>query len=229
MTARIVARETFSPFDGFEVLPMRASGPAVAVLVPSQRVATSSSTSSVHGSLSVHRFPTGERIAHRDFVAGEPLSFVRELALLDDADGDGWDDLRFGEEFVDGRLVQRALSLRTMSVFDLARDPEPCSAPRTIDLDGDGTDDALSELPYGTTTITSGRDGTTLFVDRDPLEYESHQRARLLGDLDGDGHGDFALLHPRSDRSKYDIELLDRIYGAKSWITLISGAKACGR
>jgi len=64
-----------------------------------------------------------------------------------------------------------------------------------------------------------------LFEDTDPLEYECDARAFALGDLDGDGFSELALVHPPEDRSTYDVELWDRLFGAKSWISVVSGAR----
>ena len=64
-----------------------------------------------------------------------------------------------------------------------------------------------------------------LFEDQDPLEYQCDDRAFVLGDLDGDGFSEVALVHPRSDRSTYDLELWDLLFGAKSWISVVSGSR----
>ena len=96
------------------------------------------------------------------------------------------------------------------------------------DFDGDGTADILetgSGLEYGSIRIRSGADGRVLFEDVDDLEYESTDRAVPLGDLDGDGRSELALIHPRMDRSNYDLELWDLLFGAKSWVTIVSGAR----
>ena len=112
-----------------------------------------------------------------------------------------------------------------------------------FDFDGDGMADQVMAgrrfnpgarpdpatgrfLDHGTVQVRSGRDGRVLFENRDPLEYESDARAFPLGDLDGDGCAELALVHPRMDRSRYDLELVDRLFGAKSWVTIVSGAQA---
>jgi hypothetical protein len=99
-----------------------------------------------------------------------------------------------------------------------------------FDFDGDGVADTVEEFagPSGwgsTVRVVSGRDGRTLFTDQDPLEYECHDRVHVLGDLDGDGFAEIALVHPRADRSKYDLELWDLLLGAKSWVTVVSGSR----
>lgn len=101
------------------------------------------------------------------------------------------------------------------------------SAP--FDFDGDGVADsiqqAIVDTKLGYVRIESGRDGHALLEDSDPLEYESDDRVRVLGDLDGDGFAEIALVHPRMDRSRYDFELWDALFGAKSWVTVVSGSR----
>jgi hypothetical protein len=112
-----------------------------------------------------------------------------------------------------------------------------------FDFDGDGTEDSVvTWTPYqpvpsqpgmktfgpdhGVVRVVSGRDHRVLFEDCDSLEYEGWDRAIPLGDVDADGCAELALLHPRMDRSKYDLELFDLCLGAKSWVTVVSGALA---
>jgi hypothetical protein len=101
-------------------------------------------------------------------------------------------------------------------------------SPLACDLDGDGIADLVetgTTAEYGVSRVRSGADGRVLFENVDDLEYESSDRAVCLGDLDGDGRSEIALIHPRMDRSRYDFELWDLLFGAKSWITVVSGGR----
>ncbi len=93
------------------------------------------------------------------------------------------------------------------------------------DFDGDGTIDGLTFDRDGLVRIRSGSEGRVLFEDRDDLEYENEERAFFLGDLDGDGSSEVALTHPRMDRSRYDLELWDLLFGAKSWVSVVSWSR----
>ena len=102
------------------------------------------------------------------------------------------------------------------------------AAAEHFDFDGDGAQDRIEidgDRVYGRVRVLSGRNRRVLFEDDDPLEYECDTRAFALGDLDGDGFGELALVHLRSDRSTYDFELWDRLLGAKSWISIVSGSR----
>jgi hypothetical protein len=97
-----------------------------------------------------------------------------------------------------------------------------------FDFDADGVQDLIEvgeSLEFGLIRVRSGVDRTPLFDDDDPLEYETGDRAIPLGDVDGDGYAELALLHPRMDRSRYDEELGDWLFGAKSWVTVVSGSR----
>jgi len=101
-----------------------------------------------------------------------------------------------------------------------------------LDFDGDGTPDEIlcgRDDGYGWVKVISGATGSTLFADDDPLEYESHERAFSLGDLDGDGYGELALVHPRMDRSAYDLFELHMFMKVKSWVTVVSGSELAKR
>jgi len=107
--------------------------------------------------------------------------------------------------------------------------PIVSAAGALFDFDGDGSDDRIEigvRSEYGVVRVRSGADDRVLFEHRDPLEYECPDRAFELPDLDGDGCAELALVHPRADRSRYDLELWDRFLGAKSWITIVSGREA---
>jgi hypothetical protein len=125
--------------------------------------------------------------------------------------------------YPDGKLLEEA-----------RLDPTPVAQSSGIfDFDGDGVADRIdngsgeSGAPdYGVVRVYSGRDGHVLFVDRDDLEYEGNERAFPLPDLDGDGCSELALLYPRMDRSSYDLEVGDMLFGAKSWVSIVSGARA---
>lgn len=106
--------------------------------------------------------------------------------------------------------------------------PTSDRATRTFDFDADGSFDAIEigeGVEFGTVRVRSGSDQRVIFEDDDPLEYECRARAIPLSDLDGDGYSELALLHPRTDRSRYDIEPIDWLFGAKSWITVVSGSR----
>jgi len=99
----------------------------------------------------------------------------------------------------------------------------------TFDFDGDGTPDRGEADDDGWVHVRSDADGSKLWSQHDDLEYETNDRLIPLGELDGDGCSELAVLHPRDDRSNYDWEPLDALFGAKSWLSIVSGARACGR
>lgn len=99
-----------------------------------------------------------------------------------------------------------------------------------FDFDGDGVEDQLEcewSYPGHAVRVRSGATGEGLFGHFDPREYEYETGAFPLGDLDGDGCAELALVHPRKARSDYDLGLYDRVFGVHSWITVVSGARAC--
>ncbi|MBK7875485.1 MAG: hypothetical protein IPJ77_07000 [Planctomycetes bacterium] len=97
-----------------------------------------------------------------------------------------------------------------------------------LDLDGDGRQDVVEpgvDPRRGLVRLLTAPGGRVLLEDDDDIEYETMDRVIALGDLDGDGKGECAVLHPRSDRSAYDFELGDLVFGAKSWISIVSGSR----
>jgi hypothetical protein len=97
-----------------------------------------------------------------------------------------------------------------------------------LDLDGDGTEDrvVLGEgVDAGLVRIVAGASGATLFEYVDESEYFYGRTAFALGDLDGDGYGELALLHPRRNRNAYDMQPADVIPGIRSYVTVISGSR----
>jgi hypothetical protein len=127
-----------------------------------------------------------------------------------------------------GKLVEQETGARAQQMArDLSTSAEEAET-RPFDFDGDGIADTLEigGVPEtGRVRVLSGRDRHVLFEDDDPLEYEGEDRAIPLGDLDGDGYAELALVHPRMDRSRYDFELWDLLLGARSWITIVSGSR----
>jgi hypothetical protein len=98
-----------------------------------------------------------------------------------------------------------------------------------FDFDCDGVEDATEWNIDGWVRVRSGVDGRELWSNHDLLEYESKDRLTPLGDLDGDGFAEIAVLHPRQDRSTYDWQLFDRAFGAKSWLSIVSGSRVSRR
>ena len=102
-------------------------------------------------------------------------------------------------------------------------------ANKCFDFDGNGVEDRTEWDNDGWVRVRSGVDGRELWSSHDPLEYEWVQRITPLGDLDGDGFAEIAVLHPRQDRSRYDWELFDLAFGAKSWLSIVSGSRVAHR
>lgn len=106
-----------------------------------------------------------------------------------------------------------------------SRRPADASLSASFDFDGDGAIDVIHAEPGGTKgliRVTSGAGGRVLFEDLEELVYEDNDRAFPLGDLDGDGRCELGLVHPRYDRSTYDFEPLDSLFGMRSWVTVVS-------
>jgi hypothetical protein len=100
--------------------------------------------------------------------------------------------------------------------------------PPFFDLDGDRIADRvwIGEGPDADLVrVLSGASGAVLVEDRDPFEYAHSGRAFPLGDLDGEGFGELALVHPRENRNDYDFSPGDALFGVSSWVTVISGAR----
>jgi hypothetical protein len=74
--------------------------------------------------------------------------------------------------------------------------------------------------------VSSGAEGRGIWSSREPLEYETSKRLTPLGGLDGDDRSELAVLHPRMDRSAYDLDPLDALFGVHSWLSIASGARA---
>jgi hypothetical protein len=136
--------------------------------------------------------------------------------LIREDRGEGW--VRTTYEYPSGKLLD------SRHVASIDRAP----APR-FDFDGDATDDSAQWWPGGRVRVVSGANGAVLFEDSDELEYEDPARIFALGDLDRDGFGELALVHPRNDRSDYDFVLWDGLLGVNSWVTVVSGKRALDR
>ena len=121
------------------------------------------------------------------------------------------------DSYVVDEVLYPSGELRRIASPDIGRFAEP------FDLDGDGVADEVS-VNGETVLVRSGMDGRELFRQQDHLEYETRVRAFPLGDLDGDGFGELAVFHPRSDRSDYDWNVADMLFGVTSWITVVSGS-----
>lgn len=102
-----------------------------------------------------------------------------------------------------------------------------------FDFDGDGVVDQLEQPDRGPAwggalvRVRSGATQDVLFENLDLLEYECAKRANSLGDLDGDGFGELAVVFPRHGR-EYDLHWDDLILGVNSWICVVSGSRLFG-
>ncbi|MBI5433492.1 MAG: hypothetical protein HZA52_11745 [Planctomycetes bacterium] len=175
LVLQLELRESASPLERWEFLPIERDGPAVAIL--------DHGASAFPKTLTVARHPSGE--------------LPQRIEPATDAD------------------------------FELARAARRTKSSIAFDFDGIGDEFVTGgDARYGRGLVLSGVDGRELWSDEDPLEYESNERLTPLGDLDGDGCSELAVWHPRYDRSDYDTELVDAIFGAKRWLSIVSGARA---
>ena len=124
-----------------------------------------------------------------------------------------------------GEVLERLDEADARQLEDL-RAARWAGGTQPFDLDGDGTADETSHDADGWVQVRSGADGRVLWLSHDPLEYESNARLTPLADLDGDGCSELAVLHPRMDRSDYDIHPIEAILGVHSWLSVVSGARA---
>lgn len=123
-----------------------------------------------------------------------------------------------------GTVLERRLATHAYEFRDHA--PPDVRRAAAADFDGDGVADRIASPASGHSIVESGRDGSVLFESLDATVYESNERLTLLGDLDGDGCSELAVEHPRIDRSRYDFELQDLLFGVESWLTVVSGKRA---
>lgn len=147
------------------------------------------------------------------------------LATAPDADGDGIDDIviiRDGTPRIYSSVTGAELWLPSLS---------PDTFARVNDLDGDGVDDlALGSMsvganaPDGTVTIYSGATRTEIYTLAGELDMGEMFGASVtnLGDVDGDGSGDFAVGSPSHDAaSVYDhgkVKIFSGIDGARLYV-----------
>lgn len=122
-----------------------------------------------------------------------------------------------------GERIEELVGARARALVDSK--PDLGAREQYADFDGDGVVDELDPGLDRIVAVRSGVDRRVLFEDDDALDRENPDRARFLGDLDGDGCAELAIVHPREDRSSYDWVLSDALLGVKSWVTIVSGAR----
>ena len=127
-----------------------------------------------------------------------------------------------------GEVLERTVGPSRKQLDEFAAGSSTTAA-RRFDFDGDGVEDRAKCGNRGRAWVESGATGVIFWAQREELEYENWERLTPLGDLDGDGCSELAVIHPRQDRSKYDFELFDAVFGATSWLTVVSGARATRR
>lgn len=94
-----------------------------------------------------------------------------------------------------------------------------------FDFDGDGVADEVHHLEKAypkTVRVLSGADAAVLFEWQDPHASGFGPIGWGQGDWDGDGRSELAILSMRYDRSTYDWSIPDALFGARSWVSIVS-------